>query len=291
MNSAKFAFDAIGTSWEVAINDSNDISLFEIEKAIKDRIEAFDKTYSRFRHDSLIYQASQKEGVYLLPHDAQELFSTYKKLYDVTQGTFTPLIGDVLIEAGYDADYSLQTKKLHHPPRWEDIIDFSFPELVLKKPAMLDFGAGGKGYIVDIIGRILTEYGINSFVVDASGDILYKDRENQAFRIGLEHPENPTQVIGVATITEGSLCGSAGNRRRWDNYHHIISPKTLTSPTNILSVWTVAKTALMADSLATALFLTDPDSLTSTFEFEYAIVKDDYRVEKSLKFPEEFFYS
>ncbi len=115
----------------------------------------------------------------------------------------------------------------------------------------------------------------------------------QELTIGLEHPENNKQVIGTIKINNESICGSAGNRRAWGNFHHIINPKTLTSPKRLLSTWIIAKTTLIADAMATCLFLVDSDKIDQVlkrqFDFEYLLVKDDYSLEKSEKFNAEIF--
>lgn len=287
-----YNFEAIGTGWSIDVLDHlSEENKQSLLGKIRERIELFDKTYSRFRKDSLVVEMSKKSGAYNLPPDALPLLALYKQLYHITDGAVTPLIGDVLSDAGYDASYSLQPRPLHHPNQWEDVLDYTYPKLTMKKPAILDFGAAGKGYLTDIIGELLSKNDIHNYCIDASGDFLYKSSEKKPLRIGLEHPENPKQVIGVAEITEGSLCGSAGNRRKWQGFHHIISPHTLKSPTHIAAVWVIAQTGLIADALTTSLFFTVPDKLEHYFDFKYVIVHTDYTIKKSHDFPGEFFYN
>jgi thiamine biosynthesis lipoprotein len=107
--------------------------------------------------------------------------------------------------------------------------------------------------------------------------------------VALEHPDDPTQAVGVATITNQSICGSAGNRRVWGDFHHIINPETQESPMHIKALWVVANSTLLADALATCLFFMDSSILKEHYDFEYLIVKDDYTTEQSLGFPAELF--
>lgn len=290
-----FEFEAIGTSWQIDVDaDLNADSRAALLETIINRIQVFDKDYSRFRADSLVTKMAKEPALadgreYLLSDDAAPLFSLYKKLYDLTDHAFTPLIGQVLADAGYDADYSLVPQKLHQPPAWDAVISYHHPRLKLKQPALLDFGAAGKGYLIDIVAEILRSHNIHSFCIDAGGDIVQQSQPPKLLRVGLEHPENPKQVIGVATIENQSICGSAGNRRRWDKFHHVINPKTLTSPQNILAIWVTAKTALVADGIATALFFVKAERLLADFQFEYLIVFQDYTIEKSPNFSAELF--
>lgn len=287
-----FTFEAIGSVWSIDVLDpltkEQEKKLLE---AIQQRIEIFDKTYSRFRKDSLVTKMSQQTGDYVMPPDAEQLLGLYKRLYQITDGAVTLLIGDVLSDAGYDAKYSLRPKLLHKPDTWDAVMKYKHPTLTMKKTALLDFGAAGKGYLTDIVGNLLADHGIANFCIDASGDFLYKHDKQQPLRIGLEHPENPKQVIGVAEIKAGSLCGSAGNRRKWSDFHHIINPHTLSSPTNFKAIWVTAETGLLADALTTCLFFTQPGKLQKYFDFQYVIVSEDYTLQKSHDFPGEFFYN
>ena len=217
------SFEAIGTHWQIDIYEerAQKIERAALFKAIKGRIEEFDRTYSRFRDDSLVSALAHTAGVYTLPYDAKPLMDLYLSLYRATGGAFTPLIGDTLQEAGYDAQYSLSLGTLHAPRAWDEALEYNFPNLRITKPAMLDFGAAGKGYCIDLIGALLQTRGVSKFTIDAGGDLLHYGTANP-LRMGLEHPNNPQQVIGIHTMEEGSICCSAGNTRAWQGFPQII---------------------------------------------------------------------
>lgn len=286
------AFEAIGTHWKIDIEHNP--PLFreaDLLAKIHARIEEFDRAYSRFRPDSLVTSMSKHPGVYTLPPDGKMLLDTYQNLYRYTNGMVTPLVGNLIAEAGYDAQYSLTTRELHKPLTWDEALEYRFPELIIKKPVILDFGAAGKGYLVDIVSGIIREAGVESFCVDAGGDIFYANSEQKKLRVGLEHPEDAQKVIGVAEILNASICGSAGNRRAWGKFTHIINPHTLESPRNILATWVIADTALSADALATCLFFVPSGALKAYYTFQYVIMFEDYSVEVSPNFPGEVFTS
>ena len=286
----RFEFEAIGTSWAIDIFEISSSSTIEaLLDKVKSRIEEFDQTYSRFRSDSLVTQMSKQKGKYTLPKDSKKLLDIYKKLYDITGGKMTPLIGNVISDAGYDATYSLVPSELTTPMSWSDAMDFDYPYLTVKSPMILDFGAAGKGYLVDIVGELLFSHGVTSFGINAGGDIVYHSQPGQRLAVGLEHPLDHTLAVGVASILNQSICGSSGSRRQWADFHHIIDPDTLTSPDHILATWVVADTALIADGLATALYFTDAEILGRSFDFEYAMLMEDNSLNRSINFPAEFF--
>ncbi len=289
-NKITLNFPGIGTSWKIDLWDATEETSEKISDLIKKRIEEFDKTYSRFRDDSLVTEISKVSGAYKLPDDASLMMYLYKKLYEITEGKVTPLIGDVLSEAGYDAKYSLKPKENISPAKkWEDVLEYNHPILKVKKPIILDFGAVGKGYLVDILAALIQESGIQNFTVNAGGDIAHKNEIGQKLKVGLEDPDDSKKVLGVAEILNQSICGSAINRRAWGKYHHIIDPKTLQSPDHILALWVVADTTAVSDGLSTALFFTEPEKLLKEFDFEYAIVYKDRTAFMSKKFPGNFF--
>ncbi len=284
-------FDAIGTHWTIDIpHQKSDVPDPRLQIPIMERIRVFDEMYSRFRDDSLVTRISREAGEYILPDDSEKLFALYRKLYDLTSGQVTPLVGDMLVDAGYDAAYSLTQKKpLEKPLAWDEAMDFDFPRLTMHQPALLDFGAAGKGYLVDLVGEVLEEQGIDSYIIDAGGDMLHRSPENEALRVGLEHPGNAAKAIGVANIVNQSICGSAINRRSWNDFNHVMNPRTLSSVKDIVATWVVADSTLVADGLATALFFVSPNILLSEYTFEYVIVHADYSYEKSPGFPGEMF--
>jgi thiamine biosynthesis lipoprotein len=288
---SQFAFEAIGTQWYVSIFQP--ISLrqkTELQQTVQKRIATFDKSYSRFRDDSWVADVARQAGTYKLPSDAQPLFDLYKELYEITDGLVTPLVGQLLADAGYNASYSLQASTLQTPPRWEEALQYDFPTLTVRKPVLLDVGAAGKGYIVDIICELLRQNGLQQFCVDAGGDMYYSYPNERMLRVGLEHPADPTQAIGIANLPPGqALCGSAGNRRAWGEFHHIMHPTELRSPRHISAVWTVAKTCMLADALSTCLFFVSPMQLATQYTFEYAIVHQDNSLTYSAGFPATFF--
>lgn len=283
-------FEAIGTHWCIDLPATLDAQRVEfVMEMIHRRIGEFDKTYSRFRADSVVTAMAKMGGRYELPEDAVPMLEFYKALYNLTHGAVTPLIGQALSDAGYDAEYSLITKSMTSPKPWDDVMRVEGSVIHLFEPALLDFGAAGKGYLIDIVSDLIEAQGIDSYCVDAGGDMRHRGEVDEPLRVGLENPADATQVIGVASIVSRSICGSAGNRRAWGAFTHILDPRLLTSPRHILALWVVADSTMIADGLTTALMFVNPEVLQSEFDFEYAILRPDFSLDRSTNFPGEFF--
>jgi thiamine biosynthesis lipoprotein len=272
-------FEAIGTLWSIRTNVPLEK---ELADAVLARIETFDRTYSRFRKDALVWKLSEVPGSFDFPEDAAPLFTFYEQLYDVSKGKVTPLIGEMLERAGYDADYSLIPKKQQALPRWEDVLTVQGSRVRTTQPVTLDFGAAGKGYLVDIICEMLDTAGVVEYVVNASGDLRHKG--NAENRVGLEDPTTPGTVIGVMEVKNRSLCASAINRRQWAGLHHVFDPDMMDATKEIIATWVLAESTMIADGLATALFFTEPSVLVEHFSFEYVRMHADGGLEYSLAF-------
>lgn len=280
----RYCFEALGTQWAIETDEKISSSLKAI---IQSRIEAFDKVYSRFRNDSLITRISTKAGQYTFPADARKLFTFYKKLYDLTDGKVTPLIGDMLSRAGYDAVYSLQPKPQRPVLAWDEAMNWDDLTLTTSGPVILDVGAAGKGYAVDMIATIMDEY-FTDYVIDASGDIRHKGKSKNI--VGLEHPLDVGMVISAVELQNRSLCASASNRRSWgEGLHHIFDPDKMAPTKEIIATWVIADEAMIADGLATALFFIEARNLSDTYDFEYVRMHSDGSVEYSKYFEENFF--
>lgn len=270
-------FSGIGTEWRL---DTSTPPISSTLSKIKSRIEKFDRTYSRFRSDSLVRKLASTPGIYAFPPDAAHIIDFYRCLYDVTDGRFTPLIGSMLEHAGYDPTYSFRQRPQVPLPSWNEAMQWQGREVTTRQPIVLDIGAAGKGYLVDIVSTILDESGIDEYVIDASGDLRHKGTSEN--RVGFEHPLDSERAIGMIDVKNASLCASASNRRRWgQGMHHIFDPHAKQPVKNVIATWVIAKECMIADGVATALFFTSPEKLMEQFSFEYVRMYQNNTVDYS----------
>ena len=278
-----FNYESMGTHWEVTIWDDLSSDRFaSIQEEIIRRSQEFDHTYSRFIKTSFVWQLAEKTGVVEVPADFMEMLGWYKRLYAISGKTLNPLIGFTISDLGYDADYSLKAKDVirQTPDLDETVQMLDDKHIVIAQPVLFDFGALGKGYFVDKVAAFLREQGIQRFLVNGSGDIYYEGK-GQPIRVGLEDPRDPSKVIGVVEMFQGSMCASASNRRAWGSHHHTINPLTSSSPSEVIATWVLAPKAVLADAAATCGFLTDLDAIKNAHSFEYALLNQEFRMKRS----------
>lgn len=277
-------FDAIGTRWEIETENP----LGDDERAaVNAVVDVFDRTWSRFRADSLVSLLARSGGDVPSPTDAVAMLDAYRELSDATDGAVNPLVGESLSALGYDAAVSLVAGAPRPAPAdWAGILTWTDTRLTLASPRQIDVGAIGKGRLVDLVLAGLA--GVRGDVtVDAGGDIAVRGDE---VRIGLEHPFDRTKAIGVASIRDRALCASAINRRAWgDGLHHVLDARTGVPVRTWAATWAIASDAMHADAVATALFFDGGAELAARWGVEWVRMSTSGTAERSPNCPVELF--
>ena len=285
---AGWTFDAIGTRWRV---DTACPVPPLVRGRVAARIEAYDRAFSRFRPDSLVSKHARSGGRVHYPAEAAPLLALYARLAALTGDRVSPLVGGSLERLGYDAAYSLRPSGPPAPaPRMADVLTVAGPVVTLRRPALIDVGAAGKGQLVDLVADLLRAEGITGVTVDASGDLRH-DGEGP-LRVALEHPHDRTAALGVVELGghRRAIAGSAGNRRAWGHgWHHILDGSTGLPVRSVVATWALASTAMTADALATALFFVPGAVLEGEFDADWVRVLADGRIERSAGLPGEVF--
>lgn len=282
-NSIKtFIFEAIGTKWII------DLDLYNLRldtKFIQDKIlytlNDFELKYSRFRTDSFLYSLRNKLGKFKVGSEFVQILSIYKYFYDLTSGLFSPLCGSVLENLGYDKDYSFEIRNNtdFQIPSFDNaikIIDLESIELLQK--ISFDFGALGKGFLIDKVYNLLINLNINYFIINAGGDIrFYSNNTDDFIDIVLEHPLDTGLIIGnYALKSTKAICSSSTIKRAWKGKNHIIDlDKKDSVQSNVISSFVVYDNACFADALATICLLPNAQNFRINKNFESLIIFKD----------------
>ena len=169
-------YRALGTGMVISVDSPIDD---KVRSAMESLIEDYEHVLSRFRNDSLIAAIGKAEhgGSFDFPDWCAPLFDLYDALFSATSGAIDPCVGEDLIRLGYDASLSFTVTQdapehlgaLRGRAVWGRDVTRHGTTLVTHEPVQLDFGACGKGYLVDLLGRMLQS---SQFVIDAGGDLL-----------------------------------------------------------------------------------------------------------------------
>jgi FAD:protein FMN transferase len=237
---------------------------------------------------------------------------------EISGGAFDPTLGATLQQRGFNREHrtGATVPVMVEPPEdvtYRDIaINTEQHTITLRRPLLLDLGAVAKGLAIDLATRELLPYG--SFAIDAGGDLYLggTNRAGQPWSIGIRHPRGPGQCIAAIQVSNKAVCTSGDYERTVTRpaeaghhagppeggpqdspaeagpykprEHHIIDPRTRSSPTNVASVTVIAPSAMLADALATAAFVLGPErglALLEQLDVDGLIVDDQLELRQT----------
>lgn len=286
----KAEFPALGTTWWIKIFDDSDKPDQIIESA-RSLVLDFEQNYSRFRQDSLVGRLNAGETLTSYPDELREMLEFAQQIYHLSVGYFDIRIGSTLENIGYDAAYSFQAKQPVSVSS-EDLAVTS--ELKLPSGVKIDFGGMGKGWLIDKVAKYFSEQGLKYFSINAGGDIYVSSDHDRPVSFGLEHPFDLGKIIGNIDLKNTAIASSAPNRRQWKSSDgrscsHLVSPKSSPSQQRQVSaVFVHSPTALLADTCATAIFVSNPKvakSLATNLGVEFMLVFNDLGTFSTKAFP------
>jgi thiamine biosynthesis lipoprotein len=124
----------------------------------------------------------------------------------------------------------------------------------------IDLGGFAKGHAVDNATAILRSHGIANAWVAAGGDSrVIGDRRGRPWTIGVRDPRRAGEVVAVLPLEDVAISTSGDYERYFEEggvrHHHLIDPKTGTSPRSLRSVTILAPDGLTAEALSKSVFV------------------------------------
>lgn len=133
-----------------------------------------------------------------------------------------------------------------------------------KQPGVrIDLGGIAKGYAVDRGIALLQQHHIDQALITAGGDSrILGDHGGRPWNIGIRAPRDRNSVVAVLPLTNTAISTSGDYERYFEadgiRYHHIISPATGRSASELRSVTIIGPDATSTDALSTSVFVMGP---------------------------------
>jgi len=115
-----------------------------------------------------------------------------------------------------------------------------------------------KGWAVERAAGHLRALEATDFCLSAGGDMVCRtlDPDGPPWRIGIEHPHDPSRLVAVVPVSTGAVATSGTAHRG----NHLVDARTGRPPTAVASVTVVAATLTWADIDATAAYAHGEDA-------------------------------
>jgi thiamine biosynthesis lipoprotein len=271
-NLYKFHQVAMGTAIEITLVGDNEeaankaaLRAFQEIKRIEQLMSPWIESGDVFR----INQSSGKERV-KISRETLEVIKKAQEISALSDGRFDITVGP-LVELWRKA----REKKI--PPFAEEVkeklglvnfkniaIDREGKVFLKKKGMAIDLGAIAKGYAVDRAFELLQSLGYKNVLVNAGGDLRVGGLKNkQPWSIGIQHPRESKNFLARISVSDMAVATSGDYERFFiyegKRYHHIFNPQNGFPTDDCQSVTVLCKEGMMADALATAVFVLGPE--------------------------------
>ena len=241
-----------------------------------DEVLRIERSYSRYRPDSIVARINAAAGVDWVDCDAEtlSLLNFADQLHQQSGGLFDITSG-VLRRAWNFA----QSKDQAQLPT-TDQIDALLPligwaqvqrdgqRIRLPRAGMeLDFGGFGKEYAADRAAALLQRTGVLHGYVNLGGDmrLMGPKPDGSPWVMGIQHPRERDQLLATQQLTTGGLATSGDYERFMvvdgQRYCHLLNPHTGWPVGHWRTVSVTAPLAVVAGCVATIAMLQGPQGL------------------------------
>lgn len=257
----------MGNHFEITVvSDDEQWAQQKIDLAIAE-IRRIEKLFTTFDPASITNQVNSQAGIGAVKVD-KEFFSLVQRairISEITDGAFDLTYGSI-DKRLWNFDKTMTSlpdeetaKEMVRLINYRNIIlDQAEQTIMLKEKGMrIGFGGIGKGYAAEAAKALLKREGVESGIVNASGDLCAwgGQADGKPWTIGIANPDQARLPFASMEIS-GMAVATSGNYEKFINingkkYSHTINPKTGLPVTGIKSVTIISPNAEIADALAT----------------------------------------
>jgi thiamine biosynthesis lipoprotein len=285
----------MGNRFEVSVVCADAfLAEIHIDAAVAE-ISRIEKLLTTFSDDSQINQINHNAGIKPVAVDKEvfDLIARSLRISSLTQGAFDITYGSI-DKSLWNFDVNMkELPSVATARRAVKLINFknvildpaNYTVFLKEKGMRIGFGGIGKGYAADCAKLILKERGVESGVINASGDLTAWGVQpgGNKWTVGIANPDLSHEVFSYMTITDMAIATS-GNYEKFvvidgKKYSHTINPRTGLPVTGIKSVTIITTHAEIADAMATPVMImgisSGMDMINQMQNIEAVIIDDD----------------
>ena len=263
----KRAEKLMGNRFEITVVDiDEEVAAKKIDLAINE-IKRIEKLLSTYDNNSQTNKINRHAGISAVKVDKEvfDLIERSIKISNITDGAFDITYGSIdkrlwnfdktMTSLPDEGIAKLSVQKINYR---NIILDKESCTVFLKEEGMrIGFGGIGKGYAAEMAKNLLKKEGVQSGIVNASGDLVTwgYQANNKPWTIGIANPNCANLPFSYMNVTDMAVATS-GNYEKYViindiKYSHTINPKTGLPVTGIKSVTIISPNAEIADAMAT----------------------------------------
>jgi thiamine biosynthesis lipoprotein len=267
-----------------------------------EEIRRIEKLLTTFSDDSETNQVNRNAGIkpVLVSRETFELIRRSIRISELTQGAFDITYGSVDKKL-WNFDKSMTelpdkatAKQMVRLINYRNVIldDENCTVFLHEEGMRIGFGGIGKGYAAERAKQVMKLAGVNSGIVNASGDLNAWGLQpnGKKWTIGIANPDSTHEIFSYMDITDLAVATS-GNYEKYvmidgKRYSHTINPLTGLPVTGIKSVTIITTNAELADAMATPVMImgiqTGLDMINQMKHIEAIIIDDNNKLYTSI---------
>lgn len=271
----RFGGPTMGSSYSVQyVRQPGGPAPEQVQSAVESILQSIDAHYSTYRGDSAVsrFNALPANQCLAIDSDMRALVTLGQRLAEQSQGAYDLTVEPLLDLWGFgpqargmhvpdpQALASVRQRVGYHHLRLNG-------DLLCKDAAVeLDFNSIAAGHAVDLMAARVQAMGIDSFLVEATGELKAVGRkpDGSAWRVALELPREDRQIARQVIDVQGLAVSTSGDYRHYfeDNgrrYSHAFDAR-LGRPVehDLAAVTVLDPSALLADGYSTLLLILGP---------------------------------
>jgi FAD:protein FMN transferase len=257
----------MGNRFEISVVADNEEKGKEMIAAAVAEIQRIEKLLTTFNDNSETNRINANAGIEPVPVSSEtfELIKRSLQISKITQGAFDITYGSI-DKRLWNFDKTMTTlpdkavaRQMIKLINYRNVVaDEPNCTIFLKEKGMrIGFGGIGKGYAAEKAKQLLQQFGVQSGIVNASGDLTAwgLQPDGKPWTIAIAHPDVAGLPFSYLNISDMAVATS-GNYEKYvmidgKKYSHTIDPRTGLPVTGIKSVTIICHNAEMADAMAT----------------------------------------
>lgn len=288
----------MGNRFELSVVSNDEVWGQQCIDAAISEISRIEKLLTTFSDDSQTNAINRNAGIAPVKVD-REVFNLIKrsiKISELTQGAFDITYGSI-DKRLWNFDQTMTAlpdketaKKMIRLINFRNIVlDEDACTVFLREKGMrIGFGGIGKGYAAERAKHVMKLQGVESGVVNASGDLNTWGLQpnGKQWTVGIVNPDASNEIFSYINITDMAVATS-GNYEKFimvngKKYSHTINPRTGLPVTGIKAVTIITTNAEIADAMATPVMImginAGLDMINQMKNIEAVIIDDNNKI-------------
>ncbi len=254
-----------GTEGKILFQAKDETEASRTMEAVQREILRLEAIFTLYDGNSALRQLNRDGRLARPPAELLEALKICREVHEMTAGAFDPTIQPIW--EIYDAHFNQHPDSAEGPPEAAleaarakigfERVNFGEAEISFEKPGMsLTLNGMAQGFLADKTAQFLLDRGISQALVNLGEYCaLGPPSGEEAWKIGIESPNAPDEILDVIPLVYGGLATSGGYGYRFDSagkFHHILDPGGQRNHDARRVITVEAPQAALADALATA---------------------------------------